>query len=277
MLCGVKPPRVCVAPSSIRSISWEDIKEACVANNVIGTGVFATCYLAQLGSLNTVCIKLLHAGDKYRSLIYSESKILSKLCHTNLPWIHGLCDDYNRTALLMTYHPYNGKNTSMHFHDVLHKHKANISNNQWRQLLLGCCNALVYLKEKSVLHNDIKSDNILVERMPPRFIEVRAVLIDFNKACLSCDARRYNLSKQEKIYYAEHHPHIAPEVHSGDQVQSFASDVYSMGRIISKVNVIAMGEVPCICSMAELCKSLRSSKRPTAEELRQTFSSFLAM
>ena len=75
--------------------------------------------------------------------------------------------------------------------------------------------------------------------MPPHFIEVCAVLIDFNKACLSCDAQRYNLSKQEKIY-AEHHPHIAPEVRSGDQVQSFASDVYSMGLIIGKINVIAM-------------------------------------
>ena len=87
----------------------------------------------------------------------------------------------------------------MHIHNALYKCKVNISNNDWRQILLGCCSALVYLKEKDVLHNDIKSNNILIERMPPRFTEVRAVLIDFNNACLSCDARQYNLSKQERV------------------------------------------------------------------------------
>lgn len=201
-----------------------------------------------------------------------ESKILSKLCHTNLPWIHGVCDDSNHTALIMTYHPYSCKNASMHIHNALYKCKVNISNNDWRQILLGCCSALVYLKEKDVLHNVIKSDNILIERMPPQFIEVRAVLIDFNKACLSCDARQYNLSKQEKSY-AKHHPHIAPEVRNGIKVQSFASDIFSIGRIIDKINVQAIGKVPCISSMVELCTSLHPVKRPTAEELRQTFSS----
>ena len=105
--------------------------------------------------------------------------------------------------------------------------KATISNHQWRQILLGCCSALVYLQQKNVLHNDINSDNILIERISPLFAEVRAVLIDFNKVCLTCDARRYNLSKQEREYYAEHHPPLKFVT-----AQSFASDIYSIGRII---------------------------------------------
>lgn len=274
ILCEMKRSKSCSPPSNIRSILWNDIKDSCIAHNLIGTGVFARCYLAQVGSLDAVCIKLLHAGDRYKSLIYSECKILSELCHVNLPWVHGMCIDSSHTALVLSYHSYCGdKNASVHIHDALNKKIIKLSNSQWRQVLLGCISALVYLKQKNVLHNDIKSDNILIERLPRKFAEVRGVLIDFNKACLSSDARKYTLSDQDKQYYAKHHPHIAPEVRNGYTVQSFASDVYSMGRIIRKINDIAMGVVPIISSTADMCTSLCYSKRPTAEELEITFSS----
>ena len=88
--------------------------------NSIGKGVFANCFAANMGGLKAVCIKLT-AGDKYKSLFYSESKVLSELCHFNLPWIHGLCYNSNHVAIIMTHHPYNGKNASMHIHDALYK------------------------------------------------------------------------------------------------------------------------------------------------------------
>lgn len=82
----------------------------------------------------------------------------------------------------------------MHIHDALHKNfdkiKTDLSRCHWTQVLLGCSSALVYLKSKRILHNDIKSDNILIEKLPPQFTEVRAVLIDFNKACLFREAQR---------------------------------------------------------------------------------------
>ena len=186
--CGISH-RVCSAPSSVRQIPRTDIEEAYVANNSIGKGVFARCFAAHVGGMKTVCIKLLTAGDKYKSLFYSESKILSEFCHYNLPWIHGhghgLCCNSNHVAIVMT-HPYNGRNTSMHIHDALYKdldkRTTDLNRHHWRQVLLGCLSALVYLKSKCILHNDIKSDNILIEKLPPTFSEVRAVLIDFNKA-----------------------------------------------------------------------------------------------
>jgi serine/threonine protein kinase len=272
--------RVRSAPPNVRQILWKDIEEACVTNNSIGKGVFARCFAAHIGGLKSVCIKVLTAGDKYKSLFYSESKILSELCHFNLPWIHGLCCSSDHVAIVMTHHPYNGENASMHIHDALYKNsdriKTDLNKHHWRQVLLGCSSALVYLKSKCILHNDIKSDNILIEKLPPQFSEVRAVLIDFNKACLCCEAQRYTLSSKEREYYAKHYPQIAPEVRIGHETQSFSSDIYSLGRVIKKINTEIL-DIPCICSLAELCLSSHSSNRPSAEELNLTFSNLFSM
>ncbi len=84
------------------------------------------------------------------------------------------------------------------------------------------------------------------------------------------EAQLYKLSTAEKIRYAKDHPQIAPEIRNGYQKQSFASDVYSMGRIIQKINT-AILDVPQIRTMVELCLSSDSSKRPTAKELKTSF------
>lgn len=267
------------APSNVRQVSWKNIEDACVTSNSIGKGVFAKCFAAHMGGVKSVCIKLLTAGDKYKPLFYSESKILSELCHFNLPWIHGLCCNPDHIAIVMTHHPYNGEKASMHIHDALHKNfdkiKSDLNRHHWRQVLLGCSSALVYLKGKFILHNDIKSDNILIEKLPPQFTDVRAVLIDFNKACLCCEAQRYTLSSKEREYYAKHYPQIAPEVRNGCETQSFSSDIYSLGRVIKKINTVIL-DIPCISSLAELCLS-SPSNRPTADELKTTFSNLFSM
>ena len=82
--------KVCSPPSNVRQVSWKNIEDVCVANNLIGKGVFANCFAAQVGGLKAVCIKLLNASDRYKSLFYSEdhpinwsgTKILQRASHT---------------------------------------------------------------------------------------------------------------------------------------------------------------------------------------------------
>ena len=261
----------CQIPSTVRLVAWSEVKKSKLYN-FIGKGAFAKCFVAQMASLK-VCLKFLYAGKKYKSLLIKESIILSELCHFNLPWIHSFCDGSGHTAIIMTFHGYCGGDTSLHIHAALHLPEAggNLSRRNWEQILFGCISALCYL-QKNILHNDIKSDNILIEKMSPDFLIIRAVLVDFNKACHLNEALLYKLSTTEKIRYTRDHPQIAPEVRNGYQKQSFASDVYSMGRIIQKINV-AILDVPQIHSMSELCLSSDSSKRPNAETLMSSISS----
>ena len=253
---------------NVRRIPWVEIKESST-KTLIGKGTFAKCYFAKMGSMN-VCIKVLTIDVKYRCLFYSEAKILSLICHNNLPWIHALSDDSNKIAIIMTFHCYQtGK--SLNVYDALLKHCSDnrlLDTKSWKQILLGCTSALVYLQSKHILHNDIKTDNVLIESTSSG---IRAILIDFNKACLSCDAKLYKLSLEEKQKYSKYHPQIAPEVRNGSQRQSFASDIYSFGRILYKINDIAL-TVPCVNSLSLLCLSPASVKRPSASELEKSLS-----
>ena len=52
------------------------------------------------------------------------------------------------------------------------------------QVLLGSTSASVYLQAKGILHNDIKTDNILIERISGS--DVRSLL---NKACHSDESQ----------------------------------------------------------------------------------------
>jgi hypothetical protein len=69
----------------------------------------------------------------------------------------------------------------------------------------------------------------------------------------------------QRVCEVELHPQIAPEVRCGIKRQSFASDMYSFGRVLHKVNGEVL-KIPCLDSMSALC-CVKSSERPSANEL----------
>ena len=252
-------------PPNIRRASSAEIKYACMEHELIGKGTFANCYATQFGPMR-VCVKVLNAGVKYKSLFYAEAKILSEICHHNLPWLHAFCDVPNITAIVMTFHPYDGQK-SLNVYSALFspcQSRREVSMNNWKQILIGSISALVYLHRKNIIHNDIKTDNIVIETQNET--DVRAILIDFNKACFADEGRFYKLSSQEITKYAKNHPQVAPEVRRGIQKQSFASDVYSFGRVFNKINSNVL-KLPCLYNLSMLCLSETVQKRPTGDEL----------
>lgn len=147
-----------------------------------------------MGSLK-VCIKVLNVALKYKPLLFKESRILLELCHFSLPWIYGFCADSSHTAIIMSFHAFSEAEMSLNIHEALKKTshaQKQICNDNWKQVLLGCVAALEYLQTKKVLHNDIKCDNVLLERMLLDYCTIRAVIVDFNKACLAEEAHCIN-------------------------------------------------------------------------------------
>ena len=82
---------------------------------------------------------------------------------------------------------------------------------------------LEYIHSKGYLHNDLKSNNVLLERRNDSF---RPVIIDFGKS-KPIEKERQS-SKNSKLRAADY---IAPEVRN-DFKETAASDVYSLGKML---------------------------------------------
>ena len=161
----------------------------------------------------------------------------------------------------MNFHGIDGNSYTIH--SVLNEEcHATLKCLCWKNVLLGIARGLMYLhnhRNGVILHNDIKSDNIVLDKSG-HIIEIR--IIDFGKACFKKNTRLYHLSSVEQERYKTNHPQIAPDVRDGLVTQSPASDVYSFGRIISSCISLKKVSIPGLSSIAEKCLEYNMEKRP---------------
>lgn len=257
-------------PMQVRKLEWETLASGTGEKVCLGKGVFGTCYFIQIGPINA-CLKVFRSERKYLNTLFNEIQILLKLNHQNVPWLYGVCYNLKHPrAIAMSYHSFCGGNESATLHAVLKTSKFHekVTHDDWKSILFGGLSALNYLYHQKILHNDIKSDNMVIEYLPPGYTSCRCVLIDFGKACLIFDALLYKLSEKEKEMYKKHHPQIAPEVRNGLEKQSFCSDIYSFGRIIQLINGEKL-KIPVLYKMAEQCLDACSQKRPFTTNLHK--------
>ena len=78
-------------------------------------------------------------------------------------------------------------------HKVLHYNQQDVgfdtSRIDWKIIILRMVSVLKYL-HNHILHNDIKSDNIVID---DRSSSIQCVVIDFGKSCFAADGRSYAL------------------------------------------------------------------------------------
>ena len=120
-----------------------------------------------------------------------------------------------------------------------------------------------YIHAKGILHNDIKSDNIVLDN---QCAHIQSVLVDFGKACYTQDAKQYHLTATQQCLYEHNHPQVAPDLRDGLCKQSKLSDVYSFGRVMDSVNKISLN-LPVLCSLSSQCTEYLQTKRPTTSKL----------
>ena len=78
-------------------------------------------------------------------------------------------------------------------------------------ILKQTCEILMFIHERGFLHNDLKSNNVVIDGS-----ENKPVIIDFGKSCKIVKARlrkpKVNIDKSMNKF-----PHIAPEIHRGER------------------------------------------------------------
>lgn len=268
-----KTKATCPIPIPFRKDLLKDIrlfqrKEVeIVKSSVLGHWAFGKCFMGYVGPIKA-CVKVFRPEKECEAYLPREASFLSQFCHRNLPFLYGICDGTYK-IIVMSFHGYNGKSCSIY---TALKGRGGffpeLVENDWKVILYGLIAALNYIHLKSVLHNDIKNDNVVIDWQDSN---VRSVLVDFGKACKENDGRKYSLSDLDKKIYATQHPQLAPVLRDDLCKQSQATDIYSVGRILSSISKQDKLSLPVLKSVIEKCLEYRSEQRPSTSDLYAIF------
>lgn len=99
----------------------------------------------------------------------------------------------------------------------------------WVSIIIQFVKALMFLHDIGVLHNDIKSNNVIVK-------DDTLKIIDFGKATLKTHTYAYNLTPSQRLLYNKKHRYLAHELRNEDNVYlSELTDTYSAGYMIKYI------------------------------------------
>ena len=246
-------------PSSIRSICYEDLRFS--KEDLLGKGTFGKCMRGKLAHLN-VCIKVLRKGAEYQATFSTEATLLSQCCHPNLPWIYGVV--HQPSIIVLSLHTINHKCFTIH--SILQGSIITMSVDQWKKIIHGVILAIEYLHNKSILHNDIKGNNVVIEKVGS---EAHSILIDLGKGCFLPHGKAYNLNDAKRREHKKKYPHIAPDLVDGHCSQSKNSDIFSFGKLVKEINDVHLN-LPALQALNLHCTEYYCNQRPSTVDIKTT-------
>lgn len=213
----------------IRSLSGMPVFEndvVAIENKIIGAGRFGTIKQAQMHKLGlTVAAKIMDTAIYSKKAILSEAIVGMTLSgHNSFPYFFGLLGE---SIILMEYLCLPNGSTSKTAPTLAMTLKSGISRNELRERCYEILKAIAFMHSKGILHNDIKSDNVIVSNT--------VKVIDFGKATLISNPVVYNVAEgsQESVTYNTRHRHLAHELRNiPGSKQSILTDTYSIGFLL---------------------------------------------
>ena len=207
--------------SSIPSYSDDTFEMIDPVKNV-GSGQFGEIKLGKIVSLNIVVAAKVPKTNNKKAILAEAVVQLSLSGNNHFAICFGL---YNERVLLMEYFGIYNSKCCVTTPNLLHLLKTGISLELLKLVCNGLIEAVVYMHKKAILHNDIKSDNILL-------VNKTVKVTDFGKATMMSCPVVYNIpvgSELQKTYNTMHR-HLAHELRNVPNMkQSDKTDAYSVG------------------------------------------------
>ncbi|KDP31947.1 hypothetical protein JCGZ_12408 [Jatropha curcas] len=202
----------------------EDSTNGFADENVIGEGGYGIVYHGVLGDNTQVAVKnLLNNRGQAEKEFKVEVEAIGRVRHKNLVRLLGYCAEGSHRMLVYEY--VNNGNLEQ----WLHGDVGPCSPLTWEirmNIILGTAKGLTYLHEglePKVVHRDIKSSNILLDKL------WNAKVSDFGLAKLLCSERSYITTRVMGTF-----GYVAPEYASTGMLNE-RSDVYSFGMLVMEI------------------------------------------
>lgn len=246
--------------------------------NLLGKGRFGTCTEVLLHGM-VACAKTLKGSSYHsKSLILHEASMLSKVRHPHIALLIGVQTIKEPFQLITASYTIEGVSVSVY--DTLstsapEKNDAAVELVReyltlpvWLMLMRNLAEALAFIHSKSIVHRDLKSDNVVLSKKDET---IQCILIDFGKSNYVHKVGRYQLDEKEKELYRRDHKHIAPDLVDGISDITTACDMYSYGRLFK--NVIHYFPLPIdlvsvpIQKAVKKCLKYNYPERPSANQI----------
>ena len=237
----------------------------------LGEGTFGSCELYKYKGI-LVSVKQYKAQSTARKHMYHEAHVLLSIpVHRCITTLVGICTAGKQPPLLVTQY-YGIQRKSITLHKALNYYNVTLREEDMYKIFHGITEALQHMHKNDFLHNDIKSNNILLQY---RNREYSPVVIDFWKACLLSAGKYYSLDKTEKQKYRVKYPFLCPALIEGLERQSPRTDVFSFGYMLIKSLENANISVQNLYTIGKMCMSFNSIMRPTITVVNKKIAQFL--
>ena len=257
--------------SKVRIMSLEDVLHSYneltgdvvdISENVIGEGSFGIVKTGTLKSLNLECAIKVGKNNLFDAKL--EYKIL-QACSGSMyfPFAFGVL---NKDKLVMELidSGFGGSKTVF-----AAKAENLLSQDEWTSFCRGLAEALYFLHSRNLLHNDIKSNNILIKTGVNGTIYPK--MIDMGKVTTRLAPHQYRLTQKQKIKYNKRYTYLAPELRNEYNTKtSTLTDIYSLGVVF---DFVAEEDNNVLQTISKQMLSSTPNNRPNSLKIIRLFQS----
>ncbi len=202
---------------------------------LIGQGGFADVYRGiWISRDHPIAIKVFHFTDitsKIKQNILNEISIMYQIRYDHLLGILGACVEPNYYAIIIEYMPLGS------LFDILQRKEQIFSWSDRWSIALQMTKGINYLHKMSIIHQDIKSLNILMDKTIHGYL---VKVSDFGLAKMEEEIQRETKQMKRKKTIIGTSRWTAPELFNSNP-PSMTSDIYSLGIIFWE---LATGSIP---------------------------------